>query len=232
MKPLQLFFNVFSNIIQQFYSTGVVPANWKTANVVPILKKGDLAKPANYQPVLLTSVVSKMLEHIVVSNIMRQLDPHNILKENQHSFWQKRYCETQLLLTADDLFKHINSGKHVDMAILDFINYLTTFHTNTYYFWILRNMVSYKTVDCLFLIWAYPKGSGARLLIRRMTGYFRSTPRIFQPCLFLLYINDIADNISSTICLFADDCFLISLTVFPPSFLLYNGRYCSPGDNN
>ena len=47
---------------------GVVPAGWKTANVVPIFKKGHHAKPANYQPVSLTFVVSKALEHIVVSN--------------------------------------------------------------------------------------------------------------------------------------------------------------------
>ena len=61
-----------------------------------------------------------MLEHIVVSNIMRHLDSHNILNENQHGFRQKRSCETQLLLTTDDLSKNINSGKQVDMAILDF----------------------------------------------------------------------------------------------------------------
>ena len=96
------------------------PTDWKTANVVPIFKKGDRSRPTNYRPVSLTSVVSKMLEHIVVSYIMRHLDSHNILNENQHGFRQKRSCETQLLLTTDDLSKNINSGKQVDMAILDF----------------------------------------------------------------------------------------------------------------
>ena len=33
---------------------------------------------------------------------------------------KKRSCETQLLLATDDLSKNINSGKQVDMAILDF----------------------------------------------------------------------------------------------------------------
>ena len=92
-------------IFQLSLNTRVVPADWKTANVVPIFKKGDRSKPANYRPVSLTSVVSKMLEHIVVSNIMRHLDSHNILNENQHGFRQKSSCETQLLLTTDDLSK-------------------------------------------------------------------------------------------------------------------------------
>ena len=83
-------------------------------------KKGHRAKPANYQPVSLTLVVSKTLEHIVVSNIMRHLDSHNIFHENQHGFRQNRSGETQLLLATDDLSKNMNSGEQVDMAILDF----------------------------------------------------------------------------------------------------------------
>ena len=113
-------------------NTGVIPADWKTANVVSIFKKGDRSKPANYQPVSLTSVVSKMLEHNVVSNIMRHLDSHNILNESQHGIRQKRSCETQLLLTTDDLSKNINSGKQVDMAILDFSKAFDKFHTDDY----------------------------------------------------------------------------------------------------
>ena len=107
-------------IFQRSLDTGIVPLDWKTSNVVPIFKKGDRSNPSNYRPVSLTSVVSKMLEHIVVSNIMKHLDSQNILHENQHGFRQKRSCESQLLLTTHDLSKHLNSGKQVDMAILDF----------------------------------------------------------------------------------------------------------------
>ena len=92
-------------IFQFSLNTGVVPADWKTANVVPIFKKRDRSKPANYRPVSLTSEISKMLEHIVVSNIMRHLDSNNILNDNQNGFRRKRSCETQLLLTTDGLSK-------------------------------------------------------------------------------------------------------------------------------
>jgi hypothetical protein len=53
-----------------------------------------------------------MLEHIIVSQ--------NILHENQHGFRAKRSCESQLLMTTDDIAKHLDQGKQVDVGILDF----------------------------------------------------------------------------------------------------------------
>ena len=86
--------------------------------MVPIFKKGSRFKPENYRPVSLTVVISKMLEHIIVSQIMVHLDSQNILHENQHGFGAKRSCESQLLMTTDDISKSMNSGNQVDMAIL------------------------------------------------------------------------------------------------------------------
>ena len=43
------------------------------ANIVSIFKKGDRTKPGNYRPVSLAAVVSKMLEHIAVAQIMDHL---------------------------------------------------------------------------------------------------------------------------------------------------------------
>ena len=51
VRPTTEEINDASTVTLQFI--GVVPADWKTANVVPILKKGHYAKPADYQPVSL-----------------------------------------------------------------------------------------------------------------------------------------------------------------------------------
>lgn len=42
--------------------TGVLPKEWKEANVTCIFKKGDKSVPGNYRPVSLTSVLCKTLE--------------------------------------------------------------------------------------------------------------------------------------------------------------------------
>ena len=59
--------STLSFIFQQSLDTGEIPQDWKNANTVPIFKKGDRPKPANYRPISLTPIITKMLEHILVS---------------------------------------------------------------------------------------------------------------------------------------------------------------------
>ena len=109
------------NIFQQSLNESKTPSEWKKAKIVPIFKKGDRTKPTNYRPVSLTAVVSKMLEHIVVAQFMDHLAHHKIIHENQHGFRSRRSCESQLLLTTDDIVRSMNQNHQVDMAILDFM---------------------------------------------------------------------------------------------------------------
>ena len=43
---------------------GVVPFEWKEANIIPLFKKGSRNKSENYRPVSLTSVICKLLERL------------------------------------------------------------------------------------------------------------------------------------------------------------------------
>jgi hypothetical protein len=44
---------------------GVVPADWRDANVTPIFKKGAKSSPSNYRPVSLTSVSCRVMESLI-----------------------------------------------------------------------------------------------------------------------------------------------------------------------
>ena len=76
--------------------------------LVPVFKKGDRGSVENYSPISLTSVTSKILEHIVHSSIMDHLDKHSSLNPFQHGFRQKRSCETQLVTTVRDFADCLN----------------------------------------------------------------------------------------------------------------------------
>ena len=82
-------------------STGVVPLAWKSANVSPVYKKGEHYKASNYRPISLTCICCKILEHVLVSNIMAHWEKHNVLVPNQHGFRSKRSCESQLIELMD-----------------------------------------------------------------------------------------------------------------------------------
>ena len=61
---------LLSIIYQRSLLTGEVPEDWRLANVTPIYKKGCREDPGNYSPVSLTSVPRKIIERIVLREIM------------------------------------------------------------------------------------------------------------------------------------------------------------------
>ena len=114
---------ILMDLFQTSADTGKVPTQWKEGNISGIFKIGDKFKPENYCPVSLTSIICKVLEHIVhshVMNFMKHLKAFNILADNQHGFRAKRSPETQLIQTINDLAEGKENGDTTYMAILDF----------------------------------------------------------------------------------------------------------------
>ena len=66
-------------IFQKSLDTGVVPDDWRIANVSPVYKKGQMSLAENYRPISLTSVCCKTMEHILASKIMKHGEENNIL---------------------------------------------------------------------------------------------------------------------------------------------------------
>ena len=82
--------------------------------------KKDKSLSANYSPVSLTSVTSKLMEHIIFKHIMQYLEQYNTLVDYQHGFRHNRSCESQLVTTIEEITKHLDIKEQVDMLILDF----------------------------------------------------------------------------------------------------------------
>ena len=100
--------------------TGNIPQVWKHAIVQPVFKKGDRGLASNYRPISLTCVCCKFLEHVVRSSITKDLESNNIITDAQHGFRKKRSCETQLILTAQDLAAELDNSGQTDAILLDF----------------------------------------------------------------------------------------------------------------
>ena len=88
--PLAKFFN-FS------LDEGIVPSEWKEANITPLFKKGSRNKPDNYRPVSLTLVVCKLLETLIRDHMLEFLAKHELINTSQHGFLKARSCLTNLL---------------------------------------------------------------------------------------------------------------------------------------
>ena len=65
---------------------GVVPFEWKEANIIPLFKKGSTSKSDNYRQVSLTSVICTLLERLIKDNMVDFLVRHKLLNRSQHGF--------------------------------------------------------------------------------------------------------------------------------------------------
>ena len=70
---------------------GVVPEDWKTANITPVFKKGKRSDAKlNYRPISLTCIAFKLMQHILTSHIMIHM-AYNLASEKvnlvKHSWW-------------------------------------------------------------------------------------------------------------------------------------------------
>eukprot|EP00061_Rhincodon_typus_P001543 g15074.t1 len=63
-------------IFQESLESGIVPEDWKIANVTPLFKKEVRQKTENYRRISLTSVVGKILESIAMDEISEYLEVH------------------------------------------------------------------------------------------------------------------------------------------------------------
>ena len=100
--------------------TGEIPKEWLLANICHLFKKWDKALVCNYPPVSLTCVPSKLLEHIVCSNIMAHLVEYQLLSDRQLALRKRHSCVAQLTTVINDCVKILDKGGFVDTFILEF----------------------------------------------------------------------------------------------------------------
>ena len=203
-------------IYNESLAQGTVPDDWRQANVAPVFKKGEKYNAANYRPVSLTCICCKTLEHIIVSNINKHLAFESILADCQHGFRRQRSCETQLVQFYHDMVSNLDGArdrgqKQTDVIIMDFakafdkVPHRRLLYKLGYYgirgsthkwisSWLSERsqkvVLDGQASDPVPVLSGVPQGS------------------VLGPVLFLIFINDLPDNIRSSVRLFADDCVL------------------------
>ena len=70
---------VLTFIFNQMLNNRILPDDWKSANIIPLFKKGRNDLPENYRPLSLTSMISKTMGQIVYSHIVNHLKQHHTL---------------------------------------------------------------------------------------------------------------------------------------------------------
>ncbi|CAM5146391.1 unnamed protein product [Natator depressus] len=109
-SPLARIFN------ESVYS-GVVPYDWRIANIVPIFKKGKKSDPGNYRHVSLTSVVCNVLEKILKEKVVKDIEVNGNWDKIQHGFTKG---QTNLISFFEKVTDFLDKGNAVDLIYLNF----------------------------------------------------------------------------------------------------------------
>ena len=187
---------------------GEVPNDWKIANIVPIFKKGSRNEISNYRPISLTSVVGKLLEKIIKTNIWDHLDKRNLILDSQHGFVTGRSCQTNLLEFMEFLTGHVDKGEAVDVIYLDFCKAFDKVPHGRLVSKLKKYGIGFRIITW---IEEWLNDRKQRVIINGTKSSWKlvksGVPQgsVLGPLLFLIYINDIDLGINSKISKFADD---------------------------
>ena len=140
---------------------------------------------------------------------MNHFDSHSILSDKQHGFRSKHSCESQLIMTVNDLALSLDNRSQTDMIIMDFSKAFDSVPHNR-----LLLKLNHFGIQNNLLVWIsnFLKHREQRVVVggehSAWTDVTSGVPQgtVLGPLLFLAYINDLPSNISSNVRLFADDC--------------------------
>ena len=197
-----------SVLFRKSVDSGRLPADWKTGDVTPVYKKGDRQNPASYRPISLTSIPSKVLESIIRDNLLQHMSGAGLLHGAQHGFLPKRSCISQLMEVMEDWSAAIEAGEPVDVIYLDFAKAFDSVPHQR-----LLNKLHGYGIRGRVLDWI-----AAFLLDRRQRVVVQGSKSdwapvtsgipqgsVLGPTLFSIFVNDMPEQVSSCIKLFADD---------------------------
>ena len=209
LNPLKI---IFTNCLRR----GRFPKIWKYANVVPVREKNEKNVKGNYLRISLLPIFGKILEKLVYDSLYSHLVSHDLLNPNQSGFRPGDSTVNQLISITHSIYKAFdcNSPRDVRSVYLDISKAFDRVWRGGLIHKLKRCGVSGKLLS---LLESFLMDRKQRTVLNGQCSSWgdisAGVPQgsILGPLFFLVYINDLTENLKCNVKLFADDTSLFTV---------------------
>ena len=184
------------------------------SNIVPVHKKNDKQRLNNYRPISLLPICSKIFERLIFNEMFGFFIKNDLTSQHQSGFKHGDSCINQLLSITQEIYRSFDEGFDIRSVFLDTSKSFDKVWHDDIIFKLKKNDISGNLLN---LLSNFLRNRKQRVVLNGQTSSWADANAgvlqcsILDPLLFLIYVDDLADGLSSNAKLFADDTSLFSV---------------------
>ena len=200
---------VLAKLYSKCLAESCFPSCWKYSSVVPAYKNdGERSDPGNYRPISLLPIVSKIFEYFINNSLIKHLEGTGLFSDLQYGFRAFRSTADLLTVLSERIYNSLDVGGETRAIALD----ISKAFDKVWHAGLLHKLQAYGVLgSVLNIITSFLQERALKVVLDGQSSAVYNinagVPQgsVLGPTLFLVFINDLPDDVLSKIGIYADD---------------------------